>query len=55
LTDAIRLLADEEPVWGVVYSGTRLDCGTQSGWLYANVWMAMKDPVLRKVIESAIS
>ena len=55
LTDAIRLLADQEPVWGVVYSGTRLDCGTQSGWLYANVRMAMKDPVLRKVIENAIS
>ncbi len=55
LTDAIRLLKDVESLWGVVYSGKRLDCGTQTGWLYANVAMAMRDPVLRRVVESALS
>ena len=50
LTDAIRKLAGIEPVWGVVYKGKRFDCGTQKGWLSANVELALDTPELRDVI-----
>jgi len=50
LTDAIKTLCPKEPVWGVVYNGRRFDCGTQRGWLAANVQLAMDDPELRDVI-----
>ena len=50
LTDAIKTLCTQEPVWGVVYNGRRFDCGTQKGWLAANVRLAMEDPELKEVI-----
>ena len=50
LTDAIKTLCPKEPVWGVVYNGRRFDCGTQKGWLAANVQLAMDNPELREVI-----
>ena len=50
LTDAIKKLAGIEPVWGVVYKGRRYDCGTQKGWLAANVELALNNPELREVI-----
>jgi len=50
LTDAIKTLCPKEPVWGVVYNGRRFDCGTQKGWLAANVQLAMDDPELKDVI-----
>lgn len=54
LTDALKILASEEPVWGVVYKGKRFDCGTQKGWLSANVKLALEDPNLRDVILEAV-
>ncbi|MDR1732872.1 MAG: UTP--glucose-1-phosphate uridylyltransferase GalU [Synergistaceae bacterium] len=54
LTDAIRRLLKSEPVWGVVYRGRRFDCGTQKGWLAANVQLALEDPELRSVILDSI-
>ena len=50
LTDALRRLVAVEPVWGVVYEGRRFDCGTQAGWLAANVQLALEDPSLRDVV-----
>ena len=50
LTDALRTLCTKEPVWGVVYKGRRFDCGTQKGWLSANVQLALEDKELREVI-----
>ena len=50
LTDAIRELAKTEPVWGVVYHGRRFDCGTQKGWLSANIQLALDDDELREVV-----
>ena len=50
LTDALRTLASQEPVWGVVYRGRRFDCGTQKGWLAANIQLALEDPELRGVV-----
>lgn len=54
LTDALRRLAAVEPVWGVVYQGRRFDCGTQRGWLAANVQLALEDPELRDVVLNAV-
>ena len=53
LTDALRTLAAQEPVWGVTYKGRRFDCGTQKGWLAANVQLALEDPELRDVVLDA--
>ncbi|MDI9370438.1 MAG: UTP--glucose-1-phosphate uridylyltransferase GalU [Synergistaceae bacterium] len=55
LTDGIKGLIGTEPVWGVVYKGRRFDCGTQQGWLHANVCMAMDHPELREVVERAVA
>ena len=54
LTDSMRCLIKSEPVWGVVYKGRRFDCGTQAGWLSANVQLALEDPELRDVVLNAI-
>ena len=50
LTDALRTLAQTEPVYGVVYKGRRFDCGTQKGWLAANIQLALEDPELRNIV-----
>lgn len=54
LTDAIRELAKSEPVWGVVYEGKRFDCGTQKGWLSANIQLALEDDELRGVVKEIV-
>lgn len=50
LTDAIASLLDEEPVYGVVYRGRRLDCGVREGWIRATIIKALEDPELRKIV-----
>ncbi len=50
LTDALQALLEEEPIWGVEYRGTRLDCGTKLGWLRATVTMALRDPELKNLV-----
>lgn len=50
LTDAMKRLLKTEPVWGVVYKGRRFDCGTQKGWLAANVQLALEDETLSSVV-----
>jgi UTP--glucose-1-phosphate uridylyltransferase len=42
LTDAIRGLIHEQPVFGYQFEGTRHDAGTRLGWLKANVAMALE-------------
>ena len=54
LTDGIRTLLGREPVWGLVFKGKRFDCGTQPGWLSANVQLAMQFPELREVVLRAV-
>ncbi len=46
LTDALRELLSKEPVYGLLYKGERLDCGTKKGWLKATLTMALRDPEL---------
>jgi UTP--glucose-1-phosphate uridylyltransferase len=43
LTDAIRALSDEQPVFGYQFEGVRHDAGTRIGWMKANVAMALDD------------
>jgi UTP--glucose-1-phosphate uridylyltransferase len=42
LTDAIRILIGEQPVFGYQFEGTRHDAGTRLGWLKANVAVALE-------------
>jgi UTP--glucose-1-phosphate uridylyltransferase len=42
LTDAIRVLAHEQPVFGLQFAGVRHDAGTRLGWLQATVAMALE-------------
>ena len=42
LTDAIRALMREQPVFGYRFEGTRHDAGTRIGWLKANVALALE-------------
>ena len=55
LTDSLKTLCTQEPVWGVVFKGRRFDCGTQKGWLSANVQLALEDPELRLVILDVVN
>jgi len=42
LTDAIRSLSGEQPVFGYQFEGVRHDAGTRLGWLKANVAVALE-------------
>jgi UTP--glucose-1-phosphate uridylyltransferase len=42
LTDAIRALIGQQPVFGYQFEGVRHDAGTRLGWLEANVAMALE-------------
>ncbi|HEX2194408.1 MAG TPA: UTP--glucose-1-phosphate uridylyltransferase GalU [Candidatus Limnocylindria bacterium] len=42
LTDAIKALMHEQPVFGYRFEGERHDCGTRIGWLQANVAMGLE-------------
>ena len=42
LTDAIRTLIGEQPVFGYQFEGVRHDAGTRMGWLKANVAVALE-------------
>ena len=50
LTDGISSLLEEEPVYGVIYNGRRLDCGTKEGWIRATIDRALADYELRSIV-----
>jgi len=54
LTDALRSLLLREPIWGYLYRGKRLDCGTKQGWLRATITMAWEDPELRVILQEVL-
>lgn len=54
LTDAVSLLLEKEPVYAVLYKGTRLDCGVKEGWIKATVIKALDDPRLREIVIEAV-
>jgi len=46
LTDALRLLLEQEPIHGVVLSARRHDIGNPLDWLKTNLILAQRDPHL---------
>ena len=44
ITDAIRVLLDSQPVYGVLFEGNRYDCGNKLGFLEGTVALALKHP-----------
>jgi UTP--glucose-1-phosphate uridylyltransferase len=42
LTDAIRTLSHEQPVFGLQFAGERHDAGTRLGWLQATIALALQ-------------
>jgi UTP--glucose-1-phosphate uridylyltransferase len=55
ITDAIRVLLDSQPVYGVLFEGKRYDCGNKLGFLEGTIALALKHPEfggpVRKIIE----
>jgi UTP--glucose-1-phosphate uridylyltransferase len=47
ITDAIRVLLDKQPVYGLLFEGRRFDCGDKFGYLEATVHLALKRPEFR--------
>ncbi len=58
ITDAIRVLIDTQPVYGVLFEGQRYDCGDKFGFLEATVNLALKRPEfadrLRHLLKSVL-
>ena len=46
LTDALRLLLEREPVYGVVLKSKRHDVGNPIDWLRTNLTYAAADPMI---------
>ncbi len=42
LTDAMKLLLEDEPIYGVMYEGKRYDCGTIGSFVKATVELALE-------------
>jgi UTP--glucose-1-phosphate uridylyltransferase len=49
LTDAIRALSAEQPVFGYQFEGVRHDAGTRIGWLQANIAMSLESELADEV------
>ena len=47
ITDAIRVLLDEQPVYGLLFEGRRFDCGDKFGYLEATLHLALQRPEFR--------
>jgi UTP--glucose-1-phosphate uridylyltransferase len=58
ITDAIRVLLDSQPVYGILFEGKRYDCGNKLGFLEGTIALALKHPEfgepVRKIIKSLL-
>jgi len=58
ITDAIRVLLDSQPVYGVLFEGKRYDCGNKLGFLEGTIALALKHPEfggpVREIIKSLL-
>ena len=48
ITDAIKLLLEEEPVYGYLFEGNRYDCGDKFGYIQASLKLALKRPEFKE-------
>lgn len=58
ITDAIRVLLDSQPVYGLLFEGKRYDCGNKLGFLEGTIALALKHPEfsgpVRKIIKTLL-
>ncbi|ATX80925.1 UTP--glucose-1-phosphate uridylyltransferase [Mariprofundus ferrinatatus] len=54
LTDAIAMLAKEEPVYGVLLEGQRFDAGNPGGFLLANAVLGLQHPEYGESLRRAL-
>ena len=52
LTDALRRLAKEQPVYAYDFKGHRYDVGTKTGFLQANIEFALRDDTLKNEMKA---
>jgi len=48
ITDAIKLLLENQPVYGYLFEGKRYDCGDKMGFIQATIELALKRPEFAK-------
>ena len=48
MTDALRILAQEDGLWAYIYDGVSYDAGDKLGFLKATVEIALHNPELGK-------
>ncbi len=52
LTDALVAAMEEKGVFGVVFEGRYLDCGTKVGWIKSQLYAALKHPEMSEEIRA---
>ena len=55
LTDALRRLAKEQPVYAYDFKGHRYDVGTKTGFLQANIEFALRDDSLKDEMKAYLN
>jgi UTP--glucose-1-phosphate uridylyltransferase len=55
LTDGLKQLVKQHPVFAYEFEGERYDAGTPYGWLETNIALAMKDPCIGPKLEKYLS
>ena len=55
LTDAIRLLLQQQPVYAYKFKGKRYDTGDKLGYIETIIDFALKDPLLQKNLEKFLT
>ncbi len=55
LTEALNLLSQEQPLFGVRFEGEHYDAGDRIGYLKANLEIALQDPRLRQPLVDYLS
>lgn len=52
ITDAIKLLLENQPVYGYLFEGKRYDCGDKMGFIQATIELALKRPEFEKELRA---
>jgi UTP--glucose-1-phosphate uridylyltransferase len=52
ITDAIKRLLDQEPVYGYLFKGQRYDAGDKAGFIQATIELALKRSEFKRVIHT---
>jgi len=54
LTDAIKMMIKDEPVYACVYEGEKFDCGSKRGFVEATISISLRDPEIKDEIKDLI-